>query len=158
MTTITVLLLLVAAASTIAFSPPERHGRPAIGNEYEIFNYGYFSAIFMFIMYCVKISQLSILIIIIILDSINLPGLYLQHVVSETGFCLPFQVIAAQVSLIVTASPYLRTTSPARNCYLTPITITILDSIHRPVFHLKRLRLGDWIPCPFSGGPCSDGP
>jgi hypothetical protein len=59
MTTITVLLLLVAAASTIAFSPPETHGRPAIGNEYEIFNYGYFSVIFMFIMCCVQISQYS---------------------------------------------------------------------------------------------------
>jgi hypothetical protein len=158
MTTIAVLLLLVAAASTVAFSPQERHGRSATGNEYEIFSCGYFSVVFMVIRYCVQLFRISILIAIIILVSIHRPDLCLKDDVSETGLCLPLQVVAAQVGLIGTASLCFWTSSSARNCYLTSVTFKILDNIHRPVFYLKRLRFGDCILCPFSGGTYSDGP
>jgi hypothetical protein len=44
-----------------------------------------------------------------------------------------------------------------RDIFIPPITITILDIIHSPVFHLKIQRFGDWILLPSSGGTYSDG-
>jgi hypothetical protein len=41
---------------------------------------------------------------------------------------------------------------------LMDITVTILDIIHPPAFHLITQRFGGWVPSPSAGGTYSDGP